>query len=141
MTSASHGKAEVSRLDRDRRLGTYCGHRGTQAKLIVIREAIHLVVWRAMGNEMTQESIAAAGNTEVPAYLALIELGYSVDRVEKDGEEHWIAKKGTLQLMADCPLELLGLSLLRSERGSRWQAGDNEIDEFLKRFYPSARRP
>ena len=90
-----------------------------------------------MGIEMTQESIAAAGNTEVPAYLTLIGLGYSVDRIDNDGEQNWVAKKGTLQLMADCPLELLGLSLLRSERGTRWQAGDNEIDEFLKRFYPS----
>jgi hypothetical protein len=94
-----------------------------------------------MGNEMAQESIAAAGNTEVPAFLTLIELGYSVDRIDRDGEEYWIAKKGRLQLMADCPLELLGLSLLRSERGPRWQATDNEIDEFLKRFYPSAVRP
>ncbi|MGY8685212.1 hypothetical protein Q2941_46870 [Bradyrhizobium sp. UFLA05-153] len=90
---------------------------------------------------MAQETIAAAGNTEVPAYLTLIELGYSVDRVDKDGEGHWIAKKGTLQLMADCPLTLLGLSLMRSERGPRWQAGDDEIDEFLTRFYPSPRRP
>lgn len=94
-----------------------------------------------MGSEMAQESIAAAGNTEVPAYLTLVELGYSIDRIDKDGGKHWIAKKGTLQLMADCPLELLGLSLLRSERGPRWQASDNEIDEFLKRFYPSAGRP
>jgi hypothetical protein len=88
---------------------------------------------------MAQEIIAAAGNTEVPAYLTLIELGYSVDRVDKGGEEHWIAKKGTLELVADGPLELLGLCLLRSERGARWQAADNEIDGFLKRFYPSDR--
>ena len=93
-----------------------------------------------MGNEMTDESVAAAGNAEVPAYLTLIEHGYSVDRIDKDGEERWIAKKGALQLVADCPLELLGLSLLRSERGPHWQARDNEIDEFLKRFYPSAGR-
>jgi hypothetical protein len=97
-------------------------------------------VWPAKGNKMAQESIAAAGNTEVPAYLTLIELGYSVDRIDRDGEEHWMAKKGTLQLMADCPLELLGLSLLRSERGPRWQASDSEIDKFLTWFYPSAGR-
>jgi len=90
---------------------------------------------------MAQESIAAAGNTDVPAYLTLIELGYSVDRIDKDGEERWIAKKGILQLVAACPLELLGLSLLRGERGLRWQASDSEIDEFLTRFYPSAGRP
>jgi hypothetical protein len=93
-----------------------------------------------MGNEMEQERIAAAGNTEVPAYLTLIELGYSVDRSDRNGNEHWIAKKGTLELMANGPLELLGLSLLRSERGPRWQASDNEINEFLRRFYPPAER-
>jgi hypothetical protein len=90
---------------------------------------------------MAKESIASAGNTEAPAYLTLVKLGYSVDRTEKDGEERWIAKKGAVQLMADCPLELLGLSLLRSERGPHWQASDSEIDEFLTRFYPCAGRP
>jgi hypothetical protein len=69
---------------------------------------------------MTHETIAAAGNAEVPAYLTLVELGYSVDRLDRDSKEHWIAKKETLQLMADCPLELLGLSLMRSERGPYW---------------------
>ncbi|WP_063693475.1 hypothetical protein [Bradyrhizobium stylosanthis] len=87
---------------------------------------------------MTQETIAAAGNTEAPAYLTLVQLGYSLDR---DGEERWIAKKGTLELVADCPLELLGLSLMRNERGPRWQADDHEIAEFLTQFYPSAGRP
>jgi len=90
-----------------------------------------------MGNKMAQESIAAAGNTEAPAYLTLVKLGYSVDRSEKDGGERWIAKKGTLQLVAGCPLELLGLSLLRNERGPQWQASDSEINEFLTRFYRS----
>jgi hypothetical protein len=94
----------------------------------------------SMGNEMAQETTAAAGNTEIPAYLTLTKLGYSVDRVEKDGEECWTAQKGSLRLMADCPLKLLGLSLVRSARGPRWQAIDNEIDEFLLRFHPSAGR-
>jgi hypothetical protein len=94
-----------------------------------------------MGDKMVQEIIAAAGNAEVPAYLTLIGLGYSVERINKDGEERWIAKKGMLQLMAAGPLELLGLSLLRSERGSRWHARDNEIEEFLSRFYSSGGPP
>jgi hypothetical protein len=94
-----------------------------------------------MGNEMAQENIAAAGATAVPAYLTLVELGYSVGHVDKDGDEHWVAKKGTLQLIADCPLKLLGLSLLRSERAPHWQASDNEINEFLTRFSLPAGRP
>jgi hypothetical protein len=103
-------------------------------------EVIRNVCLDGVGNEMVQETIAAAGNTEVPAYFTLTGLGYSVDRVDKDGEEYWIAQKGSLKLVADCPLKLLGLSLVRSKRGSRWQAVDNEIDEFLTRFYPSAGR-
>ncbi len=87
---------------------------------------------------MSQETIAAAGNTAVPAYLLLRALGYSVDRIDHDNEERWIAKKGSLQLLADDPLELLGLCSLRSERGQHWQASDNEIDEFMARFYPPA---
>ena len=91
----------------------------------------------AMGNTMVLEIIAAAGNTEAPAFLTLIKLGYEVDRVGNDGDEHWIATKGTLRLLANGPLELLGLSLLRSERGSDWHASDHDIDQFIKRFYPS----
>ena len=87
---------------------------------------------------MSQETIAAAGNTAVPAYLLLKALGYSVDRIDHDGEERWIAKNGSLQLLADDLLELLGLCLLRSERGPHWQASDNEIDEFMALFYPPA---
>lgn len=98
-------------------------------------------VWLGTGNEMTQETIAAAGNVEVPAYLTLVALGFSVDRVDKDGEDRWVANKGTLQLIADSPLSLLGLSLMRSKRGPSWQSGDKEIEEFLTRFYPSAGQP
>jgi hypothetical protein len=85
---------------------------------------------------MASQTIAAAGNTAVPAYVMLIKLGYEVDRIEQGGEELWRAKKGTLQLLAESPLGLLGLSILSSERGPNWQASDCEIDEFLKRFYP-----
>lgn len=72
---------------------------------------------------MAQETIVAAGNTEVPAYLTLIELGYSVDRVDRDREEHWIAKKGTLDLVADGLLELLGVRL-------SGLTADNEVPMF-----------
>ena len=90
---------------------------------------------------MAQESIFAAGNTAIPAYLTLIKLGYSVDRVDTGGEERWTATKGTLQLVAYCTLQLLGLCVLRSERGPAWQASDPEIDQFLRQFYPAAGSP
>ena len=85
-----------------------------------------------------QEIIAAAGNTVVPAYLTLLKLGYTIDHANNGGQAHWIAKKETLQLVADCPLELLGLCLLRSEWGRHWQATDSQIDEFMRQFYPAA---
>jgi hypothetical protein len=90
-----------------------------------------------MENAVAPQTIAASGNTEVPAYLTLLKLGYAVDRIKQGGEELWTAKNGTLQLIAKGPLELLGLCLLSSERGPNWQARDEEIDEFLGRFYPS----
>jgi hypothetical protein len=92
-----------------------------------------------MENAMACQTIAAAGNTEVPAYLTLIKLGYTVDRIDQGGEELWTAKTGTLQLLAKGPLELLGLCLLSNERGPNWQACDDDIDEFIGRFYPSAK--
>jgi hypothetical protein len=91
-----------------------------------------------MRKVMEQESIAAAGNTVIPAYLTLVKLGFAVDRInDKNDNELWIATKGALRLVGDCPVELLGLCLLRSERGAHWQATDDQIDHFMKQFYPA----
>ncbi|MGJ5019067.1 hypothetical protein [Bradyrhizobium oligotrophicum] len=85
---------------------------------------------------MFTQTIAAAGNTEIPAYLTLIKLGYEIDRRYESDGELWSATKGTLQLVAESLLQLLGLALMYMERGAYWQADDDEIDAFLKRFYP-----
>ncbi|WP_316238707.1 hypothetical protein [Bradyrhizobium sp. SZCCHNR1015] len=87
-------------------------------------------------NSVFTQTIAAAGNTEIPAYLTLIKLGYEIDRRYESDGELWSATKGTLQLVAESPLQLLGLALMYMERGADWQADDDEIDAFLKRFYP-----
>jgi hypothetical protein len=82
------------------------------------------------------ENIAAAGNTEIPAYLTLIKLGYAVERtVHANGDEEWIAKNGTFWLVGDGPLQLLGLCAMRTERGVDWRPLDSEIDQFLAQFY------
>ncbi|MGJ5177254.1 hypothetical protein ACQR16_00530 [Bradyrhizobium oligotrophicum] len=52
---------------------------------------------------MTEQRIGAAGNTEVPAYLTLIKLGYEVDRRIPGNDELWIAKQGQLHLVGDSP--------------------------------------
>ncbi|MGJ5181411.1 hypothetical protein ACQR16_32935 [Bradyrhizobium oligotrophicum] len=80
------------------------------------------------------QTIAAAGNTEVPAYLTLINLGYKVDRGRESDYEPWIAEIGTLKLVAHDLLQLVGLSLLYRERANDWHAADEEIEAFLARF-------
>ncbi|WP_284418953.1 MULTISPECIES: hypothetical protein [unclassified Bradyrhizobium] len=81
-----------------------------------------------------RQTIAAAGNVEVPAYLTLIKLGYDVDHIIKGDYELWTAQNETVQLVADSPLQLLGLALLYRERGPDWYAADDEIEAFLARF-------
>jgi hypothetical protein len=83
------------------------------------------------------EKIASAGNTDVPGYLALIKAGFDVSTLPGSGQsERWIAKKPNLILEAESPLELLGLWSMRENRGPNWKASDDEIEAFLKRFYP-----
>ena len=82
--------------------------------------------------------IAAASNTLTPAYLTLIASGYTVGmtRPETDGgDELWFAENDRLEVIGDTPLELLALIKLFEERGPDWKAEDDEIDQFLERFY------
>jgi hypothetical protein len=86
------------------------------------------------------EHIAAAGNTEVPAFLALLKEGCRVDReLVPEFGERWIAEKGDLRVSAESPLQVLGLYWMRRQRGPSWQAEDAEVEAFLKHFYPKGR--
>jgi hypothetical protein len=86
------------------------------------------------------EHIIGAGNTEVPAYLALVDEGFLVERQTlAGGDELWVAERGDLCVSGGSPLEVLGLYCMRSRRGQDWKATDAEIDAFLKRFYPEGR--
>ena len=105
-------------------------------EMIAVRPGSEDTELRQVGAIVTRRTIAAAGNTEVPAYLTLVGLGYEIDRRKEGDVELWIANKENLQLVAGSPLELLGLSSLYGERGPSWQASDNDIDAFLARFYP-----
>jgi hypothetical protein len=83
------------------------------------------------------ECITAAGNTEVPAYLTLLKQGWTVElNSSVPEEEFWVARKGELLLQAEGLLELLGLTLMRADRGEDWHAEDEEIDGFLAKFFP-----
>ena len=81
------------------------------------------------------ETIASAGNIEVPAYLTLLDLGFTIT-CERQGPdaESWVAVKEGLQLVADSPLELLGLATMRRERGRSWRAKDEEIESLIRTF-------
>ena len=84
--------------------------------------------------------IATAGNTEIPCYLLLRELGYEVTREWLRGDEEcWRAEgpAGRFASMVGLPA-LLGLVRLAEIRGANWEAPDPEIDAFLQRFYPDA---
>jgi hypothetical protein len=75
-------------------------------------------------------SIAQAGNTVVPAVLAVESLGFEVivhgDRVH--------AQRGEESYIADDPVALLGLIRLVEVRSWEWRANDEEIAMTLGRF-------
>lgn len=82
------------------------------------------------------ETIANAGNTEVPCYLSIEKLGYSFSRVhEGTDNELWVAENGKLKFVASNQLELLGLIYMREIRGENWKAEDSEIENYLQTYY------
>jgi hypothetical protein len=85
---------------------------------------------------VSKTMIADAGNVLVPAYLALIQKGYSVscEKLGSEEEDLWIAENSSNRFVAEDPLLLLGLITLYEIRGEKWQASDNEIEAFLKKF-------
>jgi hypothetical protein len=59
--------------------------------------------------------IAAAGNTEVPACLALRSAGFELFTESVAGAVQWTAKKGDLTLVGDGPLQAETTSIVRSK--------------------------
>lgn len=88
------------------------------------------------------EHITAAGNTEIPAYLALLDAGFEVDRRRlENGTEMWMATNLSMSFSGPSALEVLGLYSMRTARGADWKAADDEINEYLSAFYPDALPP
>ncbi len=71
----------------------------------------------------------AAGNTVVPAILALRELGFTVAKVEDD----FVAQLPDATFRADDPVTVLGLVKLAEVRRP-WWATDAEIDRAIAEF-------
>ena len=84
------------------------------------------------------EHMSAGGNTEIPAYLALLREGFRVNRqTQGKDQEVWVAERHDLCISASTPTELLGLYAIRAQRGQNWRATDAEIKAFLGCFYPT----
>jgi hypothetical protein len=77
-----------------------------------------------------EHMIAEAGNTLVPAVLALEAVGY---RVSQEGGQ-FIATSARGRYVASDPVCLLGLVKLVEVRGWAWHATGVEIDTTLERF-------
>ena len=83
------------------------------------------------------EHISNAGNTLVPAYLALQSKGYQVWWERGDSapdDEIWFAKGPLGDFSACDAVELLGLVTMPEMRGPAWQATDAQIDEFMAKY-------
>jgi hypothetical protein len=86
------------------------------------------------------ENIGPAGNTLVPAVLALESKGYCVSWTrQNDHDETWFAEGPLGRFLGDDPLELLGLIAMREIRGENWRATDGQIDEFMNRYDPDSK--
>jgi hypothetical protein len=87
------------------------------------------------------EKITAAGNTEVPAYRTLKELGFSVRRDKyPTGDELWVFEKDGLALSGPSPLEVLGLYAMRAHNGLDWKPREGEVEAYFEEYYPEANR-
>ena len=79
---------------------------------------------------MDKITIASAGNTLAPALSVLKEIGYNVSLLPED-TSLLLAQSQQYRLIAEDPLQLLGLAMIASHRGALWQPTDVEISELL----------
>jgi hypothetical protein len=80
------------------------------------------------------KTIAAAGNTVVPAILALEVLGFDVF-VEAVGEGQTCrAVRGDECYSADDPVTVLGLIKLVEARGWDWHPDDQQLGRAIQRY-------
>ena len=80
------------------------------------------------------KTIDAAGNTVVPALLALEALGFDVV-VETVGERQTCrAARGDERYSADDPVTVLGLIKLVEARGWDWHPDDQQLGQAMQRY-------
>ena len=84
---------------------------------------------------MPNRRIAAAGNTVVPALLALEHLGFDVNVHNSSTGQTVVAVRGGEEYMADDAVAVLGLVKLIEVRQWPWNATDEEIEAALRRYH------
>jgi hypothetical protein len=79
--------------------------------------------------------LCTAGNVEVPAYLVLIQKGYTISsRDQSKANDGWYAEKEGRRFQADSLIAMLGLVTMYEVRGNDWTATDEEITSFLQKY-------
>lgn len=78
--------------------------------------------------------IATAGNTVIPALLALEALGFTVSLNSEGERASCRARRADEVYVADDPVCLLGLVKLVELRGWHWAATDTEISEAMQHY-------
>jgi hypothetical protein len=80
------------------------------------------------------KSIAAAGNTVVPALLALEQLGFEVTIENRSTGQTTIAIRGEEKYSADDPVTVLGLIKLIEVRTWQWNASDLVLEKTAQKY-------
>jgi len=81
------------------------------------------------------KTITTAGNTVVPALLALEGLGFTVSVERVAGREVFSAVRGDETFTGDDPVTVLGLVKLVEARGWTWRAGDADLQRVMRQYH------
>jgi hypothetical protein len=85
-------------------------------------------------NIVLNKKIHAAGNTVVPALLALEQLGFDVVVHNNSTGQSVVAVRGGEQYAGDDPVAVLGLIKLIEVRTWAWRPADSEIDTTMRKY-------
>ena len=80
------------------------------------------------------KTTTTAGNTVVPALLALEGLGFAVSVERVAGREIYSAIRADETFAGEDPVTVLGLVKLVEARGWTWQAGDADLERVMRQY-------
>jgi|KBSMisStandDraft_5_1062788.scaffolds.fasta_scaffold859674_1 hypothetical protein len=80
------------------------------------------------------KTISTAGNTVVPAFLALEGLGFTVSIERVAGRDVFSASRGDETFSGEDPVSVLGLVKLVEARGWTWRANDADLERVMRQY-------